>query len=196
LQLGSFAVVLQTYLSGVAALPLVSFLLVMQPIHLAIGLVEGLATAGIAAFIWKARPEIPAIGGAAKPLARIPLRNIVIGFLLAFVLSGGYLAWFASEHPDGLEWAIAKVNSPHEPESPPQDFHRQLENIQEKTSLLPHYDFRDVAAPGSSETASFSSRAGTSVAGLPGGLLVLVCGILIGFFLKKKNRPVDQTAHT
>ncbi|HYE68582.1 MAG TPA: energy-coupling factor ABC transporter permease, partial [Anaerovoracaceae bacterium] len=45
LQLGAFSVVLETLISGVTELPFVSFLLLMQPIHLVIGLIEGIATA-------------------------------------------------------------------------------------------------------------------------------------------------------
>lgn len=45
LQLGAFSVVLETTLFGITALPLGAFAVLMQPIHLAIGLVEGLITA-------------------------------------------------------------------------------------------------------------------------------------------------------
>ena len=47
LQLGAFSVVLQTLFSGVTELSLVTFVLMMQPIHLAIGIVEGLATSAV-----------------------------------------------------------------------------------------------------------------------------------------------------
>ena len=42
LQLGAFGVVLETVASGITALPFSTFVLLMQPIHLAIGLVEGM----------------------------------------------------------------------------------------------------------------------------------------------------------
>ena len=47
LQLGAFAVVLETLTSGITVLPFSSFVLLMQPIHLAIGLVEGLVTGAV-----------------------------------------------------------------------------------------------------------------------------------------------------
>ncbi|MDH4026724.1 MAG: energy-coupling factor ABC transporter permease, partial [Desulfuromonadales bacterium] len=56
LQFGSLGVVLQTVLSGVAALPFDTFLLLMQPIHLGIGVVEGVVTALVVSFIYQARP--------------------------------------------------------------------------------------------------------------------------------------------
>ena len=47
LQLGAFSVTLETLASGITELPFSVFVSVMQPIHLAIGLVEGLITAAV-----------------------------------------------------------------------------------------------------------------------------------------------------
>lgn len=58
LQLGAFSVTLQTLASGVTELPFGVFVATMQPIHLAIGAVEGLITAAVLVFIYKARPEL------------------------------------------------------------------------------------------------------------------------------------------
>ena len=44
MQLGPLSIVIQTVVSGISELPFKAFLLLMQPIHLAIGVVEGLAT--------------------------------------------------------------------------------------------------------------------------------------------------------
>ena len=58
LQLGAFSVVLETSLSGITELPFGAFCALMQPIHLAIGLVEGLITAAVLVFVYEARPEM------------------------------------------------------------------------------------------------------------------------------------------
>ena len=58
LQLGAFSVVLETSASGITELPFAAFLGFMQPIHLAIGLVEGLITAAVLCFVYEARPEL------------------------------------------------------------------------------------------------------------------------------------------
>ena len=50
LQLGAFSVVLETTLSGITDLPFGAFCAIMQPIHLAIGLIEGLITAAVLLF--------------------------------------------------------------------------------------------------------------------------------------------------
>jgi len=66
LQLGAFSVVLETVFSGKTELPFQTFVLLMQPIHLAIGFVEGLVTAAVVTYIWKVRPELLA-GAASRP---------------------------------------------------------------------------------------------------------------------------------
>ena len=58
LQLGAFSVVLETTVSGISELPFQAFVGIMQPIHLAIGLVEGLITSAVLVFVYEARPEL------------------------------------------------------------------------------------------------------------------------------------------
>jgi cobalt/nickel transport system permease protein len=72
LQLGTLGVVLQTVASGITSLTFSGFALLMLPIHLAIGVVEGLATAAIVLFIRRARPELVNRGG---PMASTPART-------------------------------------------------------------------------------------------------------------------------
>ncbi len=107
LQLGALGVVIETQLSGISSLPLDTFLLLMQPIHLAIGLVEGLATAGVIAFIREARPDLV---DARRSAAVFPSR-VIITFAVLAVLTGGLLSWFASAKPDGLEWSIERATA-------------------------------------------------------------------------------------
>ena len=70
LQMGAFGVVLETLFSGISELPFSTFVLLMQPIHLAIGIVEGLVTAAVVTFVWKARPEILEMAATAKPMGQ------------------------------------------------------------------------------------------------------------------------------
>ena len=109
LQLGALGVVLETTASGIASLPFAPFLAIMQPIHLAIGVVEGVVTASVISFVSAARPEMLQSAMNTDAVGARPLRNVLLGFLVTALLSGGVLSWFASERPDGLEWSIAKV---------------------------------------------------------------------------------------
>lgn len=114
LQLGALGVVLETFFSGISRLPFRTFVLFMQPIHLAIGIVEGVVTAAVVTFVWRARPEIL---GAPVRLGRVNLEKILIVFLIASVIVGLILSRFASRLPDGLEWAVEKTSGqgPHGP---------------------------------------------------------------------------------
>lgn len=110
LQLGALGVVLETAASGISSLPLGTFLSVMQPIHLAIGVVEGVVTASVISFVYRARPEILENAMKTGAAARYrPIWSVLFGFLLMAILTAGVLSRLASEHPDGLEWSIAKV---------------------------------------------------------------------------------------
>jgi cobalt/nickel transport system permease protein len=68
LQLGAFGVVLETLASGITELPFGTFVALMQPIHLAIGLFEGVVMSAILCFVYKMRPEILESALASAPI--------------------------------------------------------------------------------------------------------------------------------
>ncbi len=189
LQLGAFSVVLETKASGLSDLPYKAFVLLMQPIHLAIGVVEGLATAAVVTFVARARPEVLPTAPAGRPAAS--LRPVLVGLALAAALVGGTLSWFASAHPDGLEWALARAMGQEEQAGPEDGIHGGLARVQEKTALLPGYGFKSGESEegGASEEAWPAIETGTSVAGLVGGALTLGLAFLAGFLLKRRNAP-------
>jgi cobalt/nickel transport system permease protein len=193
LQLGAFSVVLETLLSGKSELPIGTFVLLMQPIHLAIGLVEGIITAGIINYVRKTRPEILQASSFPRPLdAGVSVKKILVIFVILAVITGGALSWFASTHPDGLEWSIEKVTGKGELASATQGIAPALKEIQETTAFLPDYGFKPTTKeePKENETPAWPGiEAGTSVAGIVGGAIVLMFILFIGFgirFLKKR----------
>lgn len=183
LQLGAFGVVLETTVSGISELPFSSFVMMMQPIHLAIGIVEGVVTAGIVSFIWKARPEILEKAACDQPLGKLAIKPVLISLALATLFTGGILSWYASEHPDGLEWSMFKVSGQQELAAK-DSLHQSLLGVQEKTAFLPDYGFKKSGE--GQPTDADSGRLGTSVSGMVGGLLVLLLGLVIGFILKRR----------
>jgi cobalt/nickel transport system permease protein len=194
LQLGSLGVVLETVASGVSSLPFATFATIMQPIHLAIGAVEGFVTAAVVAFIWKAQPGIIEQAAAGRPLGRLPTRSIVAGLAVAALLTGGALSWFASSNPDGLEWAIGKVTGGETIETPGKGIHGTLAEIQERLAFLPDYGFakqRPASAPEGVKTAEKPARSvvdpGTSVSGIVGGAITLAIAALAGLALRKRS---------
>jgi len=197
LQLGAFSVVLETKASGLSDLPFGTFVLLMQPIHLAIGLVEGLTTAAVVSFVARARPEVmPTAIPAAAAGAAVNIRPILLGLLTATGVVGGALSWFASTRPDGLEWSIAKITGKEEIEGAESVLRRRLSEVQKTTAMLPDYGFKAPAGASPGETSSAGDTtsaawpavsAGTSVAGLVGGLATLILVSLIGLLLKRRH---------
>ncbi|MDW7710736.1 MAG: energy-coupling factor ABC transporter permease [Deferrisomatales bacterium] len=194
LQLGAAGVVLQTVLSGISELPLRSFLLLMLPIHLAIGVVEGLITAAVVGFVRRAQPELLARPEVPRPAAAVPLRRVILGLATAAAVTGVALSWFASAHPDGLEWAISRITGSEELERGGGAVHEGLERLQERTSFLPDYGFRTPAqAEGEDpEPAWPAVDPGTSVSGLVGGLLTLGMAVGIGWVLRRRAGGLPQ----
>lgn len=194
LQLGSLGVVLQTVASGVSALPFKTFLLLMQPIHLGIGVVEGVVTALVVSFIYQARPEILDNVLKEKPRGDMPFKSITATFLTAAVLIGGVFSWFASEHPDGLEWSIAKITGSAELPETGQNVHTPLSSLQETTAILPDYALPTGEGhdAGTAQSAT-RQRIGTSLSGIVGGAITLVACTLIGALLRKRASTLNST---
>jgi len=193
LQLGAFSVVLETVLSGRSELPFGAFVLLMQPIHLAIGLVEGFVTAGIIGYVASARPEILESVAAARPVsAGVPLAKVLTVFALLTLFTGGALSWFASTHPDGLEWAIERVTGRGELPEAEQGVAAALKGFQEKTAFLPDYGFKpaegESTAPEAAAPAWPGVAAGTSASGVTGAVIVLALVGLIGLGVRFAGR--------
>jgi len=190
LQLGAFSVVLETISSGISELPFRTFVLLMQPIHLAIGIVEGLVTAAVVTFVWKARPEILSAASRSMPIGGVDIKKVLVGLVVAAAIAGGALSWFASSNPDGLEWSMFKTSGKEELESH-ESLHASLAGIQEKTAFLPDYGFKKAGNEAEPQEGSGprwpAVDVGTSVSGLIGGGLTLLVAALIGFGLKRRN---------
>jgi cobalt/nickel transport system permease protein len=192
LQLGPLAVVVETWASGVSALPFSTFLLLMQPIHLAIGVVEGLVTVAVVSFVRQARPEL--LRGALEPcpVGNHPMGGVLLGFLLAAVVTGGMVSAFTSKDPDGLEWAISRLTGQTEVKGAQSGLHRRLASLQEKVAILPEYDFRASAEKGAVALPEKVGHAesfhpGTGIAGIVGTLVTLLLAFLSGLILKKRS---------
>ena len=180
LQLGAFGVVLETTASGISALPFSTFVLLMQPIHLAIGLVEGIVTGAVLLFVYETRPEI--LDGAQKATESHSVRRTAIVFAVAALLVAGGLSLFASGLPDGLEWAMEKTAGTTELEV--QGAAEKAADIQEKTALMPDYE-----APVDNASAS------TSLAGVAGSAMTFVLAGAAGgaiLAVKKRKKKTEE----
>lgn len=159
LELGALAVTLETLLSGVTELPFAAFAAAMLPIHLAIGLGEGLATAAVLLFIHRNLPDAETLKQEEKTFS--PL-NLAWVFGLAALFIGGALSLLASGRPDGLEWSVERVagNTGPEPAGPVHVFFARLAEL---LAFLPDYGFPDGG-----------SRLGTAVSGIAGAAICMM----------------------
>lgn len=179
LQLGAFSVSLETLLSGISSLPFGVFAATMQPIHLAIGLVEGLITAAVLVFVYESRPEFLMGFHQEEKKNRLSVRKtIAILAVLALVIGGG-LSLAASSNPDGLEWSIERITGSTDLETEGQAYDTAA-SIQNTTALLPDYAFQNSESP-----------VGTSFSGVVGAAAVVVVCVggcfLFRFFRKKQS---------
>ncbi len=177
LQLGALSVVVETSLSGITALPFGAFAALMQPIHLAIGLVEGGITAAVLLFVYQTRPELLQCASASGAKNRCSRRATLAILAAAALVIGGGLSLLASSNPDGLEWSLfgneeagysANMGLDEEAYGAESAAAEKAAAVQEKTSLLPDYNF-----------AGSDSAAGTSVSGLVGCALVAALAAII-----------------
>ena len=192
LQMGAFSVVLETTLSGITELPFGAFCALMQPIHLAIGLVEGLLTTAVLTYVYETRPELvrdvdlseeAAAGKSSKSLG-----TVIVTLALAALIVGGVFSHFASSNPDGLEWALfgneeagysANMGLDEDNFGTSSAASETASSIQEKTSFLPDYGF-----------AGSENPMGTTVSGIAGSIMVAAAALAICFvgrFFRRKN---------
>jgi cobalt/nickel transport system permease protein len=110
----------------------------------------------------------------------IPLKNVVISFIVLAVVTGGVLSIFASAHPDGLEWALEKTAAADaaglEREGP---VYEAASSAVETTAFMPGYAFA-----GDGEGGAL----GTSAAGIIGSGITLIIAGGAGLLIRAGRR--------
>jgi cobalt/nickel transport system permease protein len=179
LQLGAFSVVLETKASGVTELPFGAFVLLMQPIHLAIGVVEGIVTGAVLCFVRAMRPEVLESSLNRQKMSGVNTRKILLAFGIMTVIAAGGLSLFASAYPDGLEWSMEAVAGTAELEREGTVYDTAAQ-VQEVTAILPDYSFKSAGEDG--------SAAGTSTAGVVGSVMTLALAAAAGLAITAGKR--------
>lgn len=186
LQLGAFGVVLETQLSGITELPFAAFAALMQPVHLAIGVVEGLVTAAVLGFVWRLRPELIEAPLQREKLRReIPVKKVTVLLAIAAVVIGGVVSLAASSNPDGLEWSMEHTAGTSELKAE-NGIYSLVSGIQDKLAFLPDYDFSD------------GEGTGTSLSGVVGAALTALLALGIGggiTVVKRRKRRESYGGH-
>lgn len=150
LECGAVCVVAETELSGITALPVIDFAMLMLPIHLAIGLGEGIATGMVLYFVQKSRPALLTHEEGAR--TKKSTRKVVWSFAIAAAVVGTIIAAFASSDPDGLEWSIRSITGSTDL-STSNSLASAAESVVNSTAFMPDYE--------------------NSLSGIVGGMIVL-----------------------
>ena len=137
LEMGAMGVTIESELSGITALPYGRFLAFMLPIHLLIGLGEGLATAAVVASLRRFRADLLVDATPTKPRPRgaIMAATVVVALVAASVAGS-----VASSQPDGLEWSIERTTEGAEITDNQTLAHHSAAALQRTTALMPDYE--------------------------------------------------------
>lgn len=176
-QLGAFCVVLQTLVSGVTELPFAVFAALMQPIHLAIGAVEGILTALVLMVVWQVEPGLFALNSNVQKVAS---KMLIVFLCVVTLVVGGGVSLLASGNPDGLEWAIERTAGEAEPAAEG-GVYAVSENLQAKSSFLPDYNLPNTG----------NEVLGAGVAGLAGSIITVIVLFGLGLMIRKRGKHAE-----
>lgn len=99
---------------------------------------------------------------------------LVIGMAVCLLLAGG-VSYFASEQPDGLEWAAEQLGI--------------LESVEQTPPVHDSAPMPDYSTPGVKEGSHLS----TAIAGITGTLIMLALGCGLALFLRRpRNHHGDH----
>lgn len=188
IEAGTVLVPVQAALSGVLAVPFSTFLITMLGVHALVGLMEGLITIAVLAYLQQVRPDV--VVDVLPGKVRLS-RSAVLATLLIFtVITGAALSLLASSMPDGLEWSYAE--RPDEPNfsssvSNEDKTIAAVDELQEKYSPMPDYSRRNskLGEPAGEEMEAHVGW--TSFAGVVGSAATMVVIWLVAWLLRKKQ---------
>ena len=171
LELGAVGVAIETYFSGITALPFKTFLTLMTGIHLVIGVGEGIATTAILSFVIKERPGLICHVQSNAIISLKSVRKLLIGFGICAIVLGGGIAFMASEYPDGLEWSIEQLTGSTEIQPHTDNISVVAADIRNSTAVMPDYE--------------------NCLSGIIGALIVLIAVWGITYLFTRKRRRQD-----
>ena len=147
----------------------------MALVHAGIGLGESLITGAVLRFVLAMRPDLVEQAGLADSSVAKRWMQVLVGGVGIAIAVAVFLAPFASEHADGLEWVGGKLGFLKE-ESPV------------FTAFIPDYQLQ---LPGIRHV-----KAATAVAGLVGTLAVCLVGCIFAGVFARQTRVIANSDAT
>jgi cobalt/nickel transport system permease protein len=179
---GAAMVPFEVTLSGVAAVPLGTFLLIMVGFHLLIAVGEGLITFLVIGFLANARPA--SLGEVTRRLAPaaagLSRRTVLSSLFVAALLIAGVASLYASGLPDALEFLTGAGDEKPLVKENPNPLIAHASEWQAHVAPLPDYSVRHA-----------TEAPGTSLSGLIGTLVTLLVIWLVGRALRRNGSTRD-----
>jgi cobalt/nickel transport system permease protein len=177
LELGAVLVPIEAALSGVLAVPFTTFLITMVGVHFLVGLIEGLITVSVLAYLQQVRPDLVIHSLPGK--IRLSRKAVLATLAVFTVIAAAGLSLLASNKPDGLEWSYAE--RPDQPDFKPIVSNENstiaaVDEMQTKYTPLPDYSVR-----------GSSASAWTSFAGVLGSALTMALIWAVASLLRRKR---------
>lgn len=119
------------------------------------------------------QPARPATRPAARPAARLPLRVFLLGGLIVALLVAGVGSYYASAHPDGLEYVAEQTGF--------------IDSAEE--SATADSPFADYATKGVD-----NPRLGGGLAGVLGCLVVLLLTSGVAYAVRRRRTPASTAS--
>jgi len=187
---GAALVPIQARASDVLRVSLVDFLAVMIGVHLLIGLIEGLITFAVVAYLRRVRPEIVGLSQPDEAGRRLSPRAVAVSLFATALLLAGVVSWFASSHDDGLEWALGRRYGQAEGAlGNPSPAAARATEVQAGLAPLPDYTLPpDGAGEGEAAEAAWPAIDGWgSLAGVVGTVVTLVVVYLASLVMRRRQ---------
>jgi len=190
IEVGATLVPIQAVLSAVLAVPFSTFLITMLGVHLLVGLVEGLITVAVLAYLQQVRPDV--VMDSLPGKVRLSKKAVLITLVVFTVAIGAGLSLLASGMPDGLEWSYAE--RPDQPNFEPAVSNDDptiaaADDFQSRYSPLPDYSIRASELGKAAEQEVEAAAGWTSFAGVVGSGITMAVIWLTAQLLRKKRTP-------
>jgi cobalt/nickel transport system permease protein len=173
--LGAVLVPVEVSIAGIYQVPVLLFVGLMAGVHLLIGVVEAGITVGVLGYIQHLRPDL--LDWRIEVQPRISFKKFLAGVVVVTLILAGGISYFASSHPDGLEWVVNE--------------HLALpggaaeENAGDDTGLFSGYDIANQKIR--EEHPMFSK----GVAGAVGAVMTITIVMVVGAMARIKKEGID-----
>jgi len=187
---GAALVPVQAALAGRLTIPVTHFMAVMVGVHLIIGAIEGVITFAVVAYLRQVRPAAMGLQTPPGFVAGLSRKAVAASLVVTALLVAGVLSWFASSHPDGLEWSYMehRYGGTETIIKPPSDAVAAVDELQSRYSPMPDYTRRaaEESAEETVEGAWPNVDGWGSLAGVIGTVMTLMIVYALSILLKRK----------